>query len=75
MAPRPPNRARLALLVWMAIFPLLTLLLVILNPLLGDAPLPVRTGIATAILVPIVVMWIIPFITKRFGGWLSGGGR
>ena len=67
----PPNRAKLALLVWAVIFPLLTLLLIALSPLVGSAPLPVRTGTATAILVPIVVIWIIPAITKRFSGWLS----
>ena len=67
----PPNRAKLALLVWAVIFPLLTLLLLALNPLIGSAPLPVRTGTATAILVPIVVIQVIPMLTQRFSGWLS----
>ena len=67
----PPNRAKLALLVWAVIFPLLTLLLLALNPLIGSAPLPVRTGLATAILVPIVVIQVIPMLTQRFSGWLS----
>ena len=68
----PPNRLRLSFLVWAAIFPLLTLLLLVLNPILEGTPLPVRTGVATAILVPIVVMWIIPFVMSRFANWLSG---
>ena len=67
----PPNRYKLSLLVWATIFPLLTLLLIALGPIVGDAPLPVRTGTATAILVPIIVIWVLPFLTKRFASWLS----
>lgn len=68
---QPPNRYKLALLAWSAIFPLLTLLLIAISPLVGSAPLPVRTGVATAILVPVVVIWILPALTKRFNGWLT----
>ena len=68
----PPNRIRLAFLMWLAIWPMLTVLLFALAPITGSAPLPVRTGVATAILVPIVVIWVLPFIMRQYGNWLSG---
>ena len=69
--PGPPNRTRLAFLLWLAIFPMLTVLLIVINPIIGNAPLPVRTGVATAILVPIIVILVMPRITSRFAGWLA----
>lgn len=70
---RPPVRlARLALLVWIAVYVLLNVLLIVTAPVLGAAPLLVRTFVATAILVPIVVVKVIPFANQRFGRWLSG---
>lgn len=69
--PGPPNRVRLALLLWLAIFPMLTVLLVVINPIIGNAPLPVRTGVATAILVPTIVILVMPRIMSRFAVWLA----
>lgn len=66
--PGPPNRVRLALLLWLAIFPML---LVVINPIIGNAPLPVRTGVATAILVPTIVILVMPRIMSRFAVWLA----
>ena len=70
-APPPVRRERLALLVWVAVYVLLNAFLILTAPLLGPAPLLVRTLVATAIVVPIIVVWVIPFIMRRFAGWLS----
>lgn len=67
----PPNRVRLALLLWCAIWPMLTVLLLVLNPIIGSAPLVLRTGVATAILVPTIVIWVMPFIMGKFANWLA----
>ena len=69
--PPPVRRERLALLVWVAVYLLLNAFLILTAPLLGPAPLLVRTLVATAIVVPIIVAWVIPFIMRRFAGWLS----
>jgi len=69
----PPTikRSRLTLLVWVAVYVLLNTFLIATGPLLGDSPLLVRTFVATAIVVPIIVMWVMPFINRRFAGWLT----
>jgi len=69
--PPPFRRSRLALLVWVAVYVLLNVFLILTAPLLGSAPLLVRTLVATAIVVPIVVIWVIPHVGQRFAGWLS----
>ncbi len=71
-SPRPAIRpVRLALLVWTAVYVLLNSLLIATAPLLGDAPLLVRTFVATVILVPIIVLKVIPFVNRRFVRWLA----
>ena len=56
------NRAgvRQTLTVWLAIYPLLTVILWMLGDLLAGLPLPVRTLILTAGIVPLMVYVFIP---------------
>jgi antibiotic biosynthesis monooxygenase (ABM) superfamily enzyme len=66
----PPKRHKLVLLVWLGLYPLLTALTYIVTPLLGSAPLPLRTLVMSLILVPIMVLVLIPTINKYFAKWL-----
>ena len=79
------GRHRMALLTWLVVYPLITLLLALLEPLLGALPLPLRTLVLTGIMVPAMVYLAMPFATARLAVWLrpdapvgtgqAGGGR
>lgn len=68
-----PNRFRLTLVVWSAVYVLLTTLLLVLDPLIHGWPLPLRTMFATALVVPTLTYGILPTAHKRLAGWLHGG--
>jgi antibiotic biosynthesis monooxygenase (ABM) superfamily enzyme len=66
----PPPPYKMALLTWVTIFPLITLVVVILGPLLGGLPLVVRLAITTAVTVPIMTWVVMPRVTRLLRGWL-----
>jgi antibiotic biosynthesis monooxygenase (ABM) superfamily enzyme len=68
--PSAPPRYRQALLVWLAIYPTITLLLELGGPLINDWPLPLRTLALTAVAVPTMVFVLIPALQRVFAGWL-----
>ena len=68
-----PNRHRMALLTWLLVYPLITLLLAGLDPLLQDLPLPLRTLAVTAVMVPLLVYLALPYATARLRAWLLSG--
>jgi antibiotic biosynthesis monooxygenase (ABM) superfamily enzyme len=66
----PPPRYRQAIIVWLAIYPTITLLLELGGPLINDWPLPLRTLALTAIAVPTMVFVLLPTLQRAFAGWL-----
>ena len=58
-------------LIWLAIYPLVTLLFYLLGNILMPFPLPVRTLILTLIAVPVMAYVILPFYNKIFHKWLN----
>lgn len=62
-----------AFLVWLAIYPLITVLFYLLGDFLIQFPIPIRTLILTGIAVPIVAYVILPFYNKIFAKWLNKG--
>ena len=67
-----PNRHKLALLTGLIVYPLITALIAVLEPLLGGLALPLRTAVLTAIMVPALVYVAMPYATQRLRGWLAG---
>jgi antibiotic biosynthesis monooxygenase (ABM) superfamily enzyme len=65
-----PPRYRQALLVWLAIYPTITLLLELGGPVINDWPLPLRTLALTAVAVPLMVFVLLPTLQRALGGWL-----
>ena len=63
-APGPPSKHQLALMIWLAVFPTLT----VLNLALGDwlaPPTPiVRTFVLATIAVPIVIYGLMPYMYR-----------
>lgn len=69
--PRPPSRVRMAVVVWLAIFPLVTIGLGVMPDLLLAAPVIVRSFVLTTIVVPAAVIVVLPRLTRLFSGWLN----
>jgi len=66
----PPPPYKMALVTWITIFPLITLVVVILNPLLNGLPLVLRLAVTTAVTVPLMTWVVMPRVTRLLRGWL-----
>ena len=65
-----PKKWKFAVLVWLAIYPLISLIMIFLGPVLMQIAVPLRTLLITFILVPTMVYAIIPSIQTNFHDWL-----
>jgi uncharacterized protein len=70
----PPPPYKMALVTWITIFPLITLVVVVLGPLLKDLALVPNLAITTALTVPIMTWLVMPRVTRLLRGWLYPGG-
>ena len=70
----PPLRYKMAIVTWLAIFPLITLVSWAMGAVLTAAgrelPLIAHTFVATALLVPLMTYVVMPRMTRLFAGWL-----
>ncbi|KQV06485.1 hypothetical protein ASC63_03365 [Leifsonia sp. Root112D2] len=67
---RPP-RHKFALINWLAVYPLITLILWLLLPLLTEYPLWITTLIVSLILVPLMNFLVMPLLLSLFAPWLT----
>jgi antibiotic biosynthesis monooxygenase (ABM) superfamily enzyme len=65
------TKHKLALLTWMVIYPLITLILYVFKEELGSLPLLLRTLVLTVILVCLMNYLIMPSLKKQLGSWLK----
>ncbi|MGH3464019.1 MAG: hypothetical protein ACRDP9_21340 [Kribbellaceae bacterium] len=56
----PPTKHQLALMIWVAVLPTLTVLNLLLGDLLADAPSVLRTFVLATVAVPIVSYGLMP---------------
>jgi antibiotic biosynthesis monooxygenase (ABM) superfamily enzyme len=56
----PPSKHQLALMIWVAVFPTLTVLNLALRSALSGLPVVVRTFVLATIAVPIVIYGLMP---------------
>ena len=56
----------------MAAWALITALIAVLGPLMGDWPLSARTLALSGVMVPLSTLVVMPYLTERLGGWLRG---
>ena len=56
----PPTKHQLALMIWLAVFPTLTLLNLTIGPRLADLAMVPRTFVLATIAVPIVIYGLMP---------------
>ena len=66
----PPPPYKMALLTWLTIFPLITLVVVALDPLLEKLALVPRLAVTTALTVPIMTWLVMPRVTRLLRSWL-----
>jgi uncharacterized protein len=69
-ATSPPPPYKMALLTWITIFPLITLVVVALGPLLKELALVPRLAVTTAVTVPIMTWLVMPRVIRLLRGWL-----
>jgi uncharacterized protein len=70
----PPPPWKMALLTWVTIFPLITLVVELLGPLIEELSVVLRLGITTALTVPLMTWVVMPRVTRLLSGWLYPGG-
>jgi antibiotic biosynthesis monooxygenase (ABM) superfamily enzyme len=72
-----PPRWKTAVVVWVAIYPSITLVLWVAGPRMQSWPLALRTLVITAFVVPLMVYLLLPVLQRLLGPWLrkSGGPR
>jgi antibiotic biosynthesis monooxygenase (ABM) superfamily enzyme len=56
----PPSKHQLALMIWVAVFPTLTLLNLVLGDSLAGLPKVARTFVLATVAVPIVIYGLMP---------------
>ena len=66
----PPPAYKMALITWVTIFPLITVVVVVTAPLLEGLPLVARLGITTALTVPLMTWVVMPRVTRLMRRWL-----
>jgi uncharacterized protein len=66
----PPPPYKMALVTWITIFPLITLVVIVLGPLLKGIALVPGLAITTAVTVPIMTWLVMPRVTRLLRGWL-----
>lgn len=70
MSNSPPPRWKTSVLIWLGIYPALTLVLWLAGPTIQDWPLPVRTLVMTAVLVPLMVYALLPALNRLLAPWI-----
>jgi antibiotic biosynthesis monooxygenase (ABM) superfamily enzyme len=63
----PPSRHQLALMIWLAVLPTLTVLNLALSGVLQGAPVVLRTFVLATIAVPIVMYGLMPRLHRIRG--------
>jgi len=67
----PPSKHQLALMIWVAVFPTLTILNVALSGVLDGAPAVLRTLVLATIAVPIVIYGLMAPLHRARAALLS----
>ena len=58
------TKVKAAILIWVAVYLLVTTISVVMEPLVSHLALPLRTFVLSAIMVPIMIFLIMPGVRK-----------
>ena len=67
---KQPPKWKFAIMVWLAIYPTITLVSFLIGDIIKSWPLPFKTLLMTGILVPLMVFVLLPLLRKILGEWL-----
>lgn len=67
----PPSKHQLALMIWVAVFPTLTVLNLLLRSALSGLPVVLRTFVLATLAVPIVIYGLMPHLHRARGRLLT----
>jgi len=62
--PHPPGKHQLALMIWMAVFPTLTIINLAVGDWLSTLPALLRTFVLATVAVPIVIYGLMPLLHR-----------
>jgi len=68
----PPTKHQLALMIWVAVFPTLSVLNLALSDALADVPSVLRTFVLATVAVPIVIYGLMPRLHRARARILGG---
>ncbi|MCU0349584.1 MAG: hypothetical protein MUF43_01960 [Flavobacterium sp.] len=68
---KQPPKWKFAVMVWLAIYPTITLVTFIIGDSIQKFPLPIKTLIMTGILVPLMIYVLLPLLRKLLKNWLN----
>ncbi|MDQ1687735.1 MAG: hypothetical protein QOK42_710 [Frankiaceae bacterium] len=71
----PPSKHQLALMIWLAVLPTLTLLNLTIGTMLKGQPIAVRTIIIATVAVPIVIYGLMPHLYRARARLVTSRGR
>jgi antibiotic biosynthesis monooxygenase (ABM) superfamily enzyme len=73
--PAPPSRHHLALMIWLCVFPTLTVLNVALGDWLASMSTVARTFVLATVAVPVVIYGLMPHLQRARGRLLAARER
>ena len=68
---KQPPKWKFAVMVWVAIYPTITLVTYLIGDYIKNFALPIKTLIMTGILVPLMIFVLLPILRKVMGNWLN----
>jgi antibiotic biosynthesis monooxygenase (ABM) superfamily enzyme len=66
----PPPAYKMAILTWVTIFPLITVVVAASAPLIGPLPLVPRLAVTTLVTVSLMTWVVMPRVTRLLHRWL-----
>jgi antibiotic biosynthesis monooxygenase (ABM) superfamily enzyme len=73
--PAVPSVHLRAFLTWLAVYPTITIALIVLQPWISEWPVAAQTLVLTVIVVPVAAYWLIPLLMKTAVRGLNGQRR
>ena len=68
---KQPPKWKFAVMVWLAIYPTITVVSFLIRDSIKSWPLPLKTLFMTGILVPTMVFVLLPLLRKLLHNWLN----
>lgn len=66
----PPPRFKMAIVTWIAIYPLINILSSLLGPYLAPLPRLLQTAVMSVLMISLMTYVVMPRLTRLFASWL-----